>query len=56
MESEISFSAETPETKVAPLIVGGAVFVGKAIVGGAAGAAGSWAATRILDNKFPAKR
>jgi hypothetical protein len=56
MESEISFSASTPDTKVAPLIVGGAVFVGKAIVGGAAGAAGSWATTRILDNKFPAKR
>jgi len=54
--SEISFSAATPETKVAPLIVGGAVFVGKAIVGGAAGAAASWATNRILDNKFPAKR
>ena len=56
MESEISFSAATPDTKVAPLVVGGAVFVGKAIVGGAAGAAASWATTRILDNKFPARR
>ena len=56
MESEISFSTATPETKVAPLIVGGAIFVGKAVVGGAAGAAASWATTRILDNKFPAKK
>ena len=56
MESEISFSAATPDTKVAPLVVGGAVFVGKAIVGGAAGAAASWETTSILDNKFPAKR
>ena len=54
--SEISFSTATPETKVAPLIVGGAIFVGKAVVGGAAGAAASWATTRILDNKFPAKK
>ena len=56
MESEISFSTATPDTKVAPIVVGGAVFLGKAFVGGAAGAAGSWAATRILDNKFPAKK
>jgi hypothetical protein len=56
MESEISFSTPTPDAKVPPLVVGGAVFVGKAIVGGAAGAAASWATTRILDNKFPAKK
>ncbi len=53
--TELSFST-SPDTKVAPIIVGGAVFVGKALVGGAAGAAGSWAATRILDNRFPARR
>ena len=53
--TELSFST-APDAKIAPIIVGGAVFVGKAIVGGAAGAAGSWATTRILDNKFPAKR
>jgi hypothetical protein len=56
MESEISFSTATPDSKIPPVVVGGAIFVGKAIVGGAAGAAGSWAATRILDNKFPAKK
>lgn len=55
MVFELSFST-APDAKVAPIIVGGAVFVGKAIVGGAAGAAGSWAATRILDNRFPARR
>ena len=54
--SEISFSAATPDAKIAPIIVGGAIFVGKAVVGGAAGAAASWATTRILDNKFPAKK
>jgi len=56
MESEISFSTATPDSKIPPVVVGGAIFVGKAIVGGAAGAAGSWAATRILDNRFPAKK
>jgi hypothetical protein len=56
MESEISFSTATPDVKVSLLIVGGAIFVGKAIIGGAAGAAGSWATTRILDNKFPEKK
>lgn len=55
MVSELSFST-APDAKVAPIIVGGAVFVGKAIVGGAAGAAASWATTRILDNRFPARR
>ena len=56
MVSENSFSSTTPDAKIPPVVIGGAVFIGKAIVGGAAGAAGSWAATRILDNKFPAKR
>lgn len=55
MVSELSFSS-TPDAKIAPIVVGGAAFIGKAFVGGAAGAAGSWAATRILDNRFPARR
>ena len=53
--TELSFST-SPDAKVAPIVVGGAVFVGKALVGGAAGTAGSWAATRFLDNRFPARR
>ena len=57
MVSDVSFSTDsTPDTKVAPIIVGGAVFVGKAIVGGAVGAVASWGTTRYLDNRFPAKK
>lgn len=57
MVSDVSFSTDSaPDTKIAPIIVGGAVFVGKALVGGAVGAVGSWGATRILDNRFPGKK
>lgn len=49
-----SFHSETsPVPKIAPVVAGGLVFVGKAVAGGAIGAAASWATTRILDNKFP---
>ena len=53
--SELSFSS-TPDVKVAPIVVGGAVFVGKALAGGAIGAAASWGTTRFLDNRFPARK
>jgi len=56
MVSELSFSTGAPDAKVAPIVVGGAVFVGKALVGGAVGGAASWGATRFLDNRFPARR
>ena len=57
MVSDVSFSAESaPDAKIAPIVVGGAVFVGKAIVGGAVGGVASWGANRILDNRFPAKK
>ena len=56
MFSENSFSTSAPDTKVAPIIVGGAVFVGKAVIGGAIGAAASWGATHFLDKRFPAKK
>lgn len=56
MVFETSFSTSAPDAKIPPVVVGGAVFIGKAFVGGAAGAAGSWVTTRILDNKFPAKK
>lgn len=52
----LSFSSEAPDAKVAPIIVGGAAFVGKAIAGGVIGSAASWATTRYLDNRFPARR
>lgn len=50
-DAHISFSSETDE-KVAPLIVGGAIFVGKAV----AGAAVAWGTTRALDKAFPSKK
>ncbi len=53
--TELSFSS-TSDAKIAPIIVGGAAFVGKAVVGGAIGGAASWGATRLLDNRFPARR
>jgi hypothetical protein len=54
----LSFSSEdhSPDRKLAPVVVGGAVFVGKAIAGGVIGSAASWATTRILDNRFPSKK
>ena len=54
--TELSFSTSAPDAKVAPIIVGGAVFVGKAIVGGVIGGVASWGATRILNNRFPIRR
>lgn len=56
ISTELSFSTGAPDAKIAPIVVGGAVFVGKALVGGAVGAAASWGTTRILDNRFPAKK
>jgi hypothetical protein len=52
----ISFSSSDPDAKVAPIIIGGAVFAGKAIIGGALGAAASWGTTRLLDNRFPSRK
>lgn len=45
-----------PDTKVAPIVVAGAAFVGKTIVGGVIGGAASWGVNRVLDNRFPAKK
>ncbi len=55
MVSELSFSS-TPDAKIPPIFVGGAIFVGRALAGGAIGAAGSWVTTRILDNRFPERK
>ena len=53
----ISFSSEpSPDVKIAPIVVGGAIFIGKAIVGGVVGSAASWGTSRILDNRFPTKK
>ena len=55
-DNSISFSSQSPDTKIAPIVISGAAFVGKAIAGGAIGAAASWGTTRILDNRFPARK
>jgi hypothetical protein len=55
--SDLSFSLQNaPDAKVAPIFISGAVFLGKAAVGGAVGAAASWGTTRLLDNRFPQRR
>ena len=55
--TDISFSSsKNPDAKIAPIVIGGAAFVGKAIAGGAIGAAASWGTTRFLDNRFPARK
>ena len=54
----LSFSSEahSPDRKLAPVVVGGAVFVGKAVAGAVIGTAASWATTRVLDNRFPSRK
>jgi hypothetical protein len=54
--SLISYSSETPDAKIAPIVLGGVAFVGKAVVGGVIGSAASWGTTRLLDNRFPQRR
>jgi hypothetical protein len=51
-----SFSSVSLDAKIPPIVVGGAAFVGKAIVGGVIGSAASWGTTRFLDNRFPQRR
>lgn len=48
--------ADAPDTKIAPIVVAGAVFVGRTIAGGIIGGAASWGVNRVLDNRFPAKK
>ena len=55
--NSLSFSYNTsPDAKFAPIVIGGAIFVGKAIIGGAISTAASWGATRYLNNRFPSRR
>jgi hypothetical protein len=54
MNSLDSFSSQ-PDVKIAPFIITGAVFAGKAIAGGVLGTAASWGTSRILDKTFPSK-
>jgi len=54
-DSTLSF-ADTPDVKVAPIVVAGAAFVGRALAGGVIGGAASWGVNRVLDNRYPAKK
>jgi len=48
--------ADSPDTKVAPIVVAGVVFVGRAVAGGIIGGAASWGVNRVLDNRFPERK
>jgi hypothetical protein len=45
-----------PDAKVAPIVVAGAVFLGRAVAGGVIGGAASWGVNRVLDNRFPSRK
>lgn len=53
--SSMSFTT-TPDAKLAPIVVAGAAYVGKAVAGGVIGGATSWAVNRVLDNRFPERK
>ncbi len=56
---DFSSSSQTmmvaPDPKIAPIVVSGAVFIGRAVAGGIVGGAASWGVNRVLDNRFPSK-
>ena len=63
MESSSSLSFSTaaaataaPDAKIAPIVVAGAVFVGRAVASGIIGGAASWGVNRVLDNRFPERK
>ena len=52
----LSFATTAPDAKLAPIVIAGAVFVGKAVAGGIIGGAATWGINRVLDNRFPERR
>ena len=54
--SSLSFATAAPDAKIAPIVVAGAVFIGRAVAGGVIGGAATWGVNRVLDNRFPAKK
>ena len=54
--SSLSFATTAPDAKLAPIVIAGAVFVGKAVAGGIIGGAATWGINRVLDNRFPERR
>lgn len=45
-----------PDAKIAPIVIAGAAFVGRAVAGGVIGGAATWGVNRVLDNRFPSKK
>ena len=52
----MSFAAAAPDAKIAPIIIAGAAFIGKAVAGGVIGGAATWGVNRVLDNRFPYRK
>ena len=52
----LSFDTTAPDAKIAPIVVAGAVFIGRAVAGGIIGGAAKWGVNRVLDNRFPERR
>lgn len=52
----LSFATTAPDAKIAPIVVAGAIFVGRAVAGGIIGGAATWGVNRVLDNRFPERR
>ncbi len=45
-----------PDAKIAPIVVAGTVFLGRAVASGVIGGAASWGVNRVLDNRFPSRK
>ena len=52
----LSFATTAPDAKIAPIVVAGAIFIGRAVAGGIIGGAATWGVNRVLDNRFPERR
>jgi hypothetical protein len=49
--SSMSFATTAPDAKLAPIVVAGAAYIGKAVAGGVMGGATSWAVNRFPERK-----
>jgi hypothetical protein len=54
--SSLSFATAAPDAKIAPIVVAGVIFIGRAVAGGIIGGAATWGVNRVLDNRFPERR
>jgi len=53
---DFSSDHSVPDVKIAPIVVAGIAFVGRAVAGGVIGGAATWSVNRVLDNRFPANK